>query len=101
MRSAFGSNTYEIYQSPPTDANTTLVSPSILRLPLRSSTQFLKGDPVVARYVIYGQDITDITIQSITIYTSWGMGFVTLRAKRLNINNYYVLPQNGRWMSII
>ncbi|CAF4000745.1 unnamed protein product [Rotaria sp. Silwood2] len=77
------------------------ISFCILRLPLRSSTQFLKGDPVVARYVIYGQDITDITIQSITIYTSWGMGFVTLRAKRLNINNYYVLPQNGRWMSII
>ncbi|CAF3126060.1 unnamed protein product [Rotaria sp. Silwood2] len=77
------------------------ISFCILRLPLRSSTQFLKGDPVVARYVIYGQDITDITIQSITIYTSWGMGFVTLRAKRLNINNYYVLPQNGRWMSTI
>ncbi|CAF4718377.1 unnamed protein product, partial [Rotaria sp. Silwood2] len=93
MRPAFGSNTYEIYQSPPTDVNATLVSSSILRLPLRSPTQFLKGDSIVARYAIYGQDITDITIQSITIYTSWGMGFVTQRAKRLNTKNFYFFVQ--------
>jgi hypothetical protein len=29
------------------------------------------------------------------------MGFVTLRAKRLNVINYYVIPYNGRWMSFI
>ena len=106
MRPAFGPNTYEIYQTPPTDANTTLVSPGVLRIPLRSPTKFLKGDPIVARYAftdhaIYGQDVTDITIQSITIYTSWCMGFVTLRAKRLNIIDYHVIPRNGRWMSSI
>lgn len=106
MRPAFGPNTYEIYQIPPIDANTSLVSPGILRLPLRWPTKFLNGDPIVARYAfrghaIYGQDLIDITVQSITIYTSWGMGFVTLRAKRLNIINYNVLPRNERWMSSI
>jgi hypothetical protein len=29
------------------------------------------------------------------------MGFVTLRSRRLNINNYHVLPYPGRWMSTI
>jgi hypothetical protein len=106
MRPAFGPNTYEIYQSPPTDANTTIVSPGILRVPLRRPTKFLKGDPVVVRYVfrgstIYGQDSTDITVQSITIYTSWGMGFIALRARRLNVINYHIKPKNGRWMSSI
>jgi hypothetical protein len=73
-------------------------------LPYR--TQFLKQDPVVVRYAftdhsIYGQDVTDMTIQSITIYTSWFMGFVTLRAKRLNVIDYHIKPYNGRWMSSI
>jgi hypothetical protein len=106
MRPAFGPNTYEIYQHPPNDTNTTIVSPGVLRIPLRSPTQFLKGDPIVARYAfinpaLYGQDVIDITIQSITIYTAWGMGFAALRAKRLNIINYHVIPRNGRWMSSI
>jgi hypothetical protein len=104
MRPAFGPNTYEIYQTPSTDANTTIVSPGILRIPLNSPTKFGKGDPVVVRYAfvfhaIYGQDVTDITIQSITIYASWSMGFFTLRSKRLNVINYHVIPYNGRWMS--
>ena len=104
MRPAFGLDTYEIYQDPPIEFNTTIVSPGVLRLPLRFRTKFLKGDPVVARYAfrghaIYGQDVTDTTLQSITIYTSWGMGFVTRRAKRLNIINYHIKPNNGRWMS--
>ncbi len=104
MRPAFGPNTYEIYQTPPTDSNTTVISPGILRIPLKSPTQFLKGDPIVARYgsgnhAMVGQDVIDFTIQSITIYTSWSMGFVTLRAKRLNVINYHVIPYNGRWMS--
>jgi hypothetical protein len=106
MRPAFGPNTYEIYQDPPTDAKTTAISPDVLRIPLRSPTKFVKGDPVVARYAfggnaIYGQDVTDVTIQSITIYTSWGMGFVTLRATRLNVIDYHIVPYNGRWMSSI
>jgi hypothetical protein len=103
-RAAFGLNAYEMYQTPPTDANTTIVSPGVLRIPLRSPTKFLKGDPLVARYnfgghAIYGQDLIDITIESITVYTAWSMGFVTLRSRRLNVNNYHVLPHPGRWMS--
>jgi hypothetical protein len=107
MRPAFGPNTYEIYQQPsPASPNTTIVSPGVLRLPLRSATKFVKGDPIVARYnfinpAIYSQDVHDLTFQSITIYTSWGMGFVALRSQRLNINNCHVIPRNGRWMSTI
>ena len=106
MRPAFGPNTYEIYQTAPTDANTTIVSPGVLRLPLKSPAKFLTGDPVVVRYAfvwhaMYGQDVTDMTVQSVAIYTSWGMGFVTVRARRLNIIDYYVKPYNNRWMSSI
>lgn len=105
MRPAYGSNTYEIYQTPP-DTKTSIVSPDILRIPLHSRTNFVKGDPIVARYTyqghaIFGQDLTDITIQSIAIYAAWGMGFVTLRSRRLTINNYTVLQRSGRWMSSI
>ena len=104
MRPAFGLDTYEIYQDPPIEFNTSIVSPGVLRLPLRSPTKFLKGDPVVARYAfqghaIYSQDVTDITLQSITIYASWNMGFFTLRAKQLTIINYHIKPNSGRWMS--
>ncbi len=107
MRPAFGPNTYEIYQQPsPTDPNTTIVSPGVVRLPLSSPTRFLKGDPIVARYdfinpAIYAQDVYDLTFQSIVIYTSWGMGFVAVRTHRLNINNCHVIPRNERWMSTI
>ena len=104
MRPAFGPNTYEIYQQPPPDANTTIVSPGILRLPLSQPTQFGKGDPVVARYLMTQHAISaynsiDLMIQSITVYASWSMGFVTVSIKRLNIINFNVLPRNGRWMS--
>ena len=106
MRPAFGMATYEMSQDPPTNATTTIVAPGILRLPLRSPTKFLQGDPVVARYVfraygIYSQDVEDITLQSIVIYTAWSMGFVTLRAKRINVIDYHVIPRNGRWMSTV
>ena len=106
MRPAFGDATYEMSQEPPTNANTSIVSPGILRLPLTSPTKFLKGDPIVARYIfraygIYSQDVEDITLQSLVIYTAWSMGFVTLRAKRINIIDYHVLPRNGRWMSTV
>ena len=105
-RPAFGLNTYEIGQTPPTDVNTSLVSPGVLRLPLQSPSQFLLKDPIVARFLfqshaIYGQDLTDMTLRSVTIYTSWGMGFVTLRGKRLNVINYHVYPRDERWMSTV
>ena len=104
-RPAFGPNTYGIYQKPPTDVNTTIVSPGVLRLPLTSPLEFVKGDAIVARYVftnhtIYAEDVTDFTIQSIGIYTSWSMGIVTLRVKRFNITNYHVKARNGRWLSL-
>ncbi|CAF1144932.1 unnamed protein product [Rotaria sp. Silwood1] len=104
MRPAFSPNAYEIYQTPPSNANTSLVSPGILRIPLASPSIFVAGDPIVARYTfarhaIDAQDVTDFTVQSIIIYTAWCMGVVTLRAKRLNIIDYHVIPRDGRWMS--
>ena len=104
MRPAFGSNTYEIYQTPPADVNTSLVSPGVLRLPLANPARFTKNDPIVARYAftqhsMNGMDLTDITVQSIVIYAAWEMGFPILRARRLNINDYHVKRRNGRWMS--
>ncbi|CAF3993734.1 unnamed protein product, partial [Rotaria sordida] len=106
MRPAFSPNAYEIYQTPPSNANTSLVSPGILRIPLASPSIFVAGDPIVARYTfdrhaIDAQDVTDFTVQSIRIYTSWCMGVVTLRAKRLNIIDFHVIPRDGRWMSTI
>ncbi|CAF2841804.1 unnamed protein product [Rotaria sp. Silwood2] len=106
MRPAFSPNAYEIYQTPPSNANTSLVSPGILRIPLASSSIFVAGDPIVARYTfdrhaIDAQDVTDFTVQSIRIYTAWCMGVVTLRAKRLNIIDFHVIPRDGRWMSTI
>ncbi|CAF1452004.1 unnamed protein product [Rotaria magnacalcarata] len=104
MRPAFGPDTYEIYQDPPLDRNTSLVSNNILRIPLKNPTKFVIGDPIVARYshnrhAIDAQDVTDLNIHYVTIYTSWLMGLVAMRAKGLNINNYHVIPRSGRWMS--
>jgi hypothetical protein len=106
MRTAIGPKTYEKYQTPPPNINTSLVSPGILRIPLASPSKFSIGDALVARYMttnhaIHAQDITDLTIQSIIIYTSWCKGFVTLRAKRLNVIDYHVLRNNERWMSTL
>jgi hypothetical protein len=106
MRPAFGPNTYEIYQKPSPNATTSLVSPGILRIPLSSPSKFVVGDPIVVRYgfqshVIHSQDAQDLTVQSIKIYTSWCMGFAAARTRRLNINDYNVVPRDGRWMSTI
>ena len=103
MRPAFGPNTYEIYQSPP-NASTTLVSPGVLRIPISYPMKFRVGDPIVARlgssnHVISGGDSQDLTMDSINVYTSWCMNFAVTRVRRLTINNYHVLPRNGRWMS--
>ena len=104
MRPAFGPNTYSIYQNPPTNANTSLVSADILRMPLTSPSKFLVGDAVVGRYdnmndAIFAYNVTDFTVQSIHIYTSWAMGFVTHRVKRLNVVDFHILPRVGRWLS--
>jgi hypothetical protein len=86
--------------------NTSIVSPGILRIPLNSPTRFVKGDPIVARYpltthAIFIVDSTDITIQSIIIYTSWAMGFTSTRIRRLNVIDYHVIPYGKRWASTI
>jgi hypothetical protein len=93
-------------QLSPTYANTSLASPGILRIPLNSPTSFLKEDPVVARYAftnhaIFAADSIDLTIQSIIIYTSWAMGVITVRIKRLNILDYHVLPYSERWANTL
>lgn len=80
MRPVFGPNKYNMLQVLPTYANTSIVSPGILRIPLSSPTRFLNGDAVVVRYAftnhaIFAADSADITIQSIIIYTAWAMGF--------------------------
>jgi hypothetical protein len=106
MRPAIGSSAYEIYQTPPSGTSTTLVSSGILNIPLAAWTAFNVGDAIVARYsftnhAIDAQDVTNFTLQSITIYTSWEMGAVTLRAKGINMIDYHVKPGEGRWMSTV
>jgi len=104
MRPAFGPNAYQIYQKTPKNVNTSLISPGVLRVPLQFRTKFAVGDPIVVIY--YGQNhaiqlkyTTDVTIQSITVYTSWYLGILTLRAKRLNIVDYHAKPRDGYWLS--
>ena len=104
MRPAFGPNTYGIYQNPPNNANTSLVSANVLRMPLTSPSKFVVSDAVVGRYdnmndAIFAHNVTDFTVQSINLYTSWAMGFVTHRAKRLNVLDLHIVPREERWLS--
>lgn len=103
MRPARGPRTYELYQTPP-PTKSSIISPNVVRIPVAQKSQFLVGDPVVARWnvgghVITAQDSYDFTLRSVTLHAGWSMGFVTLRAHRLNIIDYHVMPWNGRWMS--
>jgi hypothetical protein len=104
MRPAFGPNVYQIYQKVPKYGNTSLISPGVLRIPLQFRTKFAVGDPIVATY--FGQNhaiqlryVTDGTIQSVTVYTSWYLSILTLRAKRLNIIDYHTRRRDGYWLS--
>ncbi|CAF1413959.1 unnamed protein product [Rotaria magnacalcarata] len=104
MRPSIGSAAYEIYQTPPSNANTTLRSNGTLRIPLASAYQFVVGDAIVARYsfgmhALYAQDLSDLTLQSITIYGAWYMGVFTLRVTRVTVRDYHVKRYNGRWLS--
>ena len=104
MRPAIGSAAYEIYQTPPPNVYTSLVSNNTLRIPLAFSTNFAVGDAIVVRYsftthAFYGRDVTDLTMISITIYTAWYFGIYASRARRLNMIDYHVKPRNGRWLS--
>ncbi|CAF1164655.1 unnamed protein product [Adineta ricciae] len=101
---AIGNRSYEIYQTPPANQNTTLNSNGTLRIYLQYQTQFTVGDPIVARYsftthAIYAQDTIDLTIQSLTIYTAWYFGIYTSRARRLNMIDYHVRKRGDRWLS--
>lgn len=103
-RPAIGSATYEIYQTPPSNVYTSLVSNNTLRIPVAFSTNFAVGDAIVARYsftahAFYGQDVTDLTMTSITIYTAWYFGIYASRIRRLNMIDYHVKSRNGRWLS--
>jgi hypothetical protein len=104
MRAAFGSQAYQIFQSSPTNVSTSLVSPGVLRIPIRTRYQFIQGDPIVAIYdlpynAISVKYTTDVTIQSITVYASWLMGLLTFRATRLNVIDYHAKPRDGHWLS--
>ena len=104
MRPAFGSNAYQIFQTPPHNANTSLVSTGVLRIPIQTRFHFLVGDPIVAIYypadhTIVLKYISNLTIQSITLYASWFMGLFTFRITRLNIINYHAEPRDGHWLS--
>jgi hypothetical protein len=86
--------------------NTSIVSTSILCTSLTSSSQFIVGDAVLARYAnryraIYASIITDLIVQSINIYAPWFMGFVTNRITRLNIIYVHIVPRDGRWLSTV
>jgi hypothetical protein len=104
MRVAFGPNTYAVYQTPPTNVNTTLVSENVLRMPLAVPSNFIVGDAVVAHFInpndtIFVYGTVDFTIQSITMYTSWAMGLFTMKIRRFNIIDFHIVPRNGRWLS--
>ena len=71
---------------------------------MASASEFIIDDAIVVRYafnnhVIRAQDVTDLTIQSIIIYSSWSMGFYTLRTRRLNVIDYHVSRRDARWLS--
>ncbi len=104
MRPAYGWYTYAVYQDPPLNANTSLVSPNVLRLPLALPANFSVGDAVVAHYIngnngIFAYGATDFTVQSVTMYTSWAMGFFTIKIRRFNVINFHIVPRSGRWLS--
>jgi len=104
MRGAFGSHAYQIFQTPPLNRTTTLVSSDVLRLPLHIQSKFVIGDPIVAMYnpgihTIVLKYSSDITIQSVTVYASWYMGLFTFRATRINITDYHAKPRLGHWLS--
>ena len=103
MRPAFGPKAYQIFQHPP-NATTSLVSPGVLRIPLRTAYKFVQEDPIVVIYDLTIHSIvlkysTDVTIQSISIYGSWAFGLYGFRNQRVNIIDYHAKPREGHWLS--
>jgi hypothetical protein len=104
MRPAYGPKTYAISQDAQFNVTTSLVSDNVLRLPLELPSQFAVGDAVAAHYIdgdngIFAYGVTDFTVQSVTMYTSWAMGFFTIKIRRFNVINFHMVPRNGRWLS--
>lgn len=103
MRPTFGPRAYQIFQNPP-NITTSLVSPGVLRIPLRTAYRFVQGDPIVVIYELSIHSIvlkfsTDITIQSVSIYGSWAFGLYGLNNRRINIVDYHAKPREGHWLS--
>ena len=48
---------------------------------------------------LFAYGVTDFTVQSVTMYTSWAMGFFTIKIRRFNIINFHIIPRDGRWLS--
>lgn len=103
-RPAIGPNAYQIFQQPSKNDSTTVISPGVVRVPLKSRSKFVINDPVVIIYsgsaaALEFKYVTDITLQSITIFNSWLMGIVIVRAKRLNIIDYHAKLHDDYWLS--
>ena len=99
----FDPETYQIFQRLP-NVTTSLVSTDILRIPLRASYQFVKGDQIVVIYGLTGPTIalkytTDVTIPSIAVNTSWSFALYGFRATRLTIIDYHVKLHDELWLS--
>ena len=104
MRPAYGSQAYQIFQTPPSNVSTSLVLPDVVRIPIQTRSQFVQGDSIVAiynlpYYAIAVKYTTDVTIESITLYTSWFMGLYGFRVTRVNVIDYHAKPRDGHWLS--
>ena len=105
MRPAYGPNTFDMYQLPPTNVNTSIVVPGVLRIPMTYRTKLAVGDTIVLVFAprldtIVVHDSIDLTIQSVTLHTSWYMGLYTTRVKRTNIIDYHAKPNAEYWLSL-
>jgi len=105
MRPAYGPNTFDMYQLPPTNANTSIVTPGVLRIPMAYRTKLAVDETIVLVYAprlhaILVHDSIDLTIQSVTLHTSWYMGLYTKRVRRINIIDYHAKPNLNHWLSL-
>jgi len=105
MRPAYGPNTFDMYQLPPTNVSTSIVIPGVLRIPMSYRTKLAVGETIILIYgprqdAIVVHDSIDLTIQSVTLHTSWYMGIVTARVRRINIIDYHAKPNAEYWLSL-
>ena len=105
MRPAYGPNTFDMYQLPPTNANTSIVTPGVLRIPMAYRTKLAVDETIVLVYAprlhaVLVHDSIDLTIQSVTLHTPWYMGLYTKRVRRINIIDYHAKPNLNHWLSL-